>query len=60
MTALTHGVDAIPAAELLSNSALFVEAFTRWYRVTMAQVTNDYSRNNETRILEEAQATLRV
>ncbi len=60
MTALTHGINAVPAAQLLSNRTLFVETLTHWYRVSMAQVLNDYYRNNETRMLTGAGATLNV
>ncbi|KAJ9616788.1 hypothetical protein H2200_000507 [Cladophialophora chaetospira] len=60
MTALTHGVDAVPAAELLSNRTRFVEALTHWYRVSMAQVMNDYYRSDGTRSLDAAGATLKT
>ena len=45
LTALTHGRDAIPATELFSNTTVFIDALTHFYRVSMAQVLSEYFRS---------------
>ena len=46
LTALTHGVDAVPATELLTNTTTFVNALTHFYRVSMAQAMSNNLRTN--------------
>ena len=46
LTALTHGIDAIPATELLTNTTTFVSALTHFYRVSMAQVMSNNLRTD--------------